>query len=114
MCALQRTQERSVVVQTPTQTSAYLLEIHSTICPDELNVPHAHTGAPMNGNQAVVQQYNDFKWFITQLRCAAALRRNQDNKSQQNQTNCSQFPSRKQPGTARTAPAAAGSIQAAS
>lgn len=59
------------------------------MCPDELNVTHIHTRmhAPMNGNQAVMQQYNDFKWFITRLHCAAALQHNQDNKSQQKQTN---------------------------
>lgn len=79
-----------------------------------------HTGAPMNGNQAVMQQYNDFKWSITQLRYAAALRPNQDNKSQQTQTgnggngggNGGRFPSRKQPVTVKTAPAAADYIQA--
>lgn len=77
----------------------------------------AHTGAPMNGNQAVMQQYNDFKWSITQLRYAAALRPNQDNKSQQTQTGNGgngggRFPSRKQPVTVKTAPAAADYIQA--
>lgn len=66
----------------------------------------------MNGNQAVTQQYNDFKWFITQLRYAAALRHNQDNKSQQTQTHRGGGGGGRFPVTVKAAPAAADYIKA--